>query len=319
MSALPTSRSPKGEPDAFPWHLMRMRFLVAALAVHVALALAFAAKRAPMPVATPASEVDIDFAVEESAPAPEPLRETTPAPNATAAATAMSTKTSSATSTTTVTNGPHTETPSVEPVTAASGSWSAPIFVGGGPAPIDTHLPTSFYSGLPHGTAEAAPSPLSTTGGVSEGLSEHDMSLGLGSGGPVVSAAHAVPVEALVSIDGAGVFDVLTDPTGRVVSVNVANVTSDDLEWRQVARALMAKLAGRMLKVPRGARGVAVRVRVEVIARMPSGAKAGHALSPASTGGGTEERYYGVRGDLSDIGASAVRTVHAREVFSRPL
>jgi hypothetical protein len=184
---------------------------------------------------------------------------------------------------------------------------------------MDTRAPASFFVLPDRAGASAPPSHGSTTGGLAEGLAEHDASLGLGSGGPVVSAAHAVPVEALVSIDGAGVFDVLTDPTGRVVSVNVADVTSDDLEWRKVARALLAQLAGRMLRVPPGARGVAVRVRVEVIARMPSGAKAGHALTPSSTGGGTEERFYGVRGDLSDIGASAVRTVHAREVFSRPL
>jgi hypothetical protein len=160
---------------------------------------------------------------------------------------------------------------------------------------------------------------VSTSGGLVEGLRQLDDDLGLGSGGPVVSAAHAVPVEALVSIDGAGTFDVLTDPSGRVVSVRVADVTSDDPEWQKVARALLAQLAGHTLRVPRGANGVAVRMRVEVIARMPSGAKAGHSVTPYAGGGEGPGAYGGLRGDLSDIGASPVRTVHARITASRAL
>jgi hypothetical protein len=295
---------------------MRMRFLVAALGVHLALALACSTmKRATAPVAASASEVEVDFAIEESSPVPAAVREVLPAPvgTSTEPATVGRTATHATTSLT-----PHPDTPSVEPATAASGAWSAPIFVRGAPAPMDTRAPASLFT-VPGGGTPAVESHGSTSGGLAEGLADHDLELGLRSGGPVVSAAHAVPVEALVSIDGAGVFDVLTDSTGRVVSVNVADVTSDDLEWRKVARALLAQLAGQMLKVPRGARGVAVRVRVEVIARLPSGAKAGHGLTPTTTGGGMEDRYYGMRGDLSDIGASAVRTVHAREVFSRPL
>jgi hypothetical protein len=300
---------------------MRMRFLVAALGVHVALALAFATRKPPMPTAAAASssEVDVDFAVEESAPASPALAAALPAPKSTTTETSTRTATTTATASLGKSSTPTTsEVLTAEPAAAASGAWSAPIFVAGTPATMDTRAPASFFTLPEHGgAAPASTSHGSTTGGLAEGLAEHDASLGLGSGGPVVSAAHAIPVEALVSIDGAGVFDVETDASGHVVSVRVADVTSDDLEWRKVARALQAQLASTTLRVPSGARGVAVRMRVEVIARMPSGAVSGHAIRPFA--GANTEAYAGVTGDLSDIGAHPVRTVHARVLGSRPL
>jgi hypothetical protein len=315
MYAPPTLRSPKGEPFALSWHLMRVRFLLAALGLHVALTLAFATKKPPMMVPAPTSEVDVDFAIEERVPDPEPIREALPGTTKTSIAAATSTMTTAARSTSTT---PRPEATPVEPETASSGSWSAPIFVGGAPAPMDTRAPSSFFTLPDRASAPAPTSHGSTTGGLAEGLAEHDASLGLGSGGPVVSATHAIPVEAIVSVDGVGVFDVETDASGRVVAVRLADVSSDDAEWRKVAQALMAQLAKTPLKVPSGARGVAVRLRVEVVARMPSGAKAGHSLAPYSGLDG-ETAHLGMRGDLSDIGASSVRTVHARVVASRPL
>jgi hypothetical protein len=299
---------------------MRMRYLVAALGVHVALALALSAKRPPALVAAPApsSEVEIDYAVEESAPTPPGVAEAIPTPRATPATSTRTAVGSTTSSKASATAG--AEVVTAEPAAASSGAWAAPIFVAGAAATMDTHVPGSFFLPSNPGAPppdQAQPPPVSTTGGLAEGLAAHDASLGLDSGGPVVSAAHAVPVVALVAIDGAGVFEVVTDASGHVVSVRVVDATSDDLEWGKVARALQAQLAQKTLRVPRGAHGVAVRMRVEVVARMPSGAVSGHALRPYA--GSTTEAYAGVAGDLSDIGAHPVRTVHARVVTSRPL
>ena len=141
-------------------------------------------------------------------------------------------------------------------------------------------------------------------------LDEAESERGYGRGGAVVSAVEETGSVRDVS-DGVATLEVSTDEQGRVASVRVLDATSDDAGWGEAARAVREALASHTLRVPRGARGLVVAVRIEVARRLPSGAR-GIGVAPMSRGvGGTF--------DLSDLGAHARPVVHARIVSEKRL
>jgi hypothetical protein len=142
-----------------------------------------------------------------------------------------------------------------------------------------------------------------------ESMGRADQARGLGFGGPVASAARQASLSRLAPIEGAATFEVLTGPDGRVTSVILRGSRGGD--WGPVVSELRALLAGQRLRVPEGAPGVAVAVRVEAKRQLPSG-KAPEASS-------VELEGLGGKFDLADLSGKVSRIVSARVVDERRL
>lgn len=87
-------------------------------------------------------------------------------------------------------------------------------------------------------------------------LAERTANLGLGAGGQVLGIARTV-AGAAAPQRGHGTISIETDANGSVTRVG-----STSPGWEAFARDLRAKLAGKRLRVPPGARGVIVRLAV---------------------------------------------------------
>jgi hypothetical protein len=111
--------------------------------------------------------------------------------------------------------------------------------------------------------AAPGPAPASTTGGLREGLAAHDHELGLGPGGPVVGVAESATRASVAPIEGFALFEVRFDETGAVHDVHVVDAKSERDSWTDVASGIAAGLKATRIRVPNGARGVSVKVRVE--------------------------------------------------------
>jgi len=110
----------------------------------------------------------------------------------------------------------------------------------------------------------------STTGGLAEALTARDVDLGLGQGGQVLSAFEARARTMDVAVEGWAVFDVGIDSSGRV-SVAVTDASSARDAWERVARTAVADVDAKRIRIPRGARGWRIAVRVEAKEQYPDG------------------------------------------------
>jgi len=153
-------------------------------------------------------------------------------------------------------------------------------------------------------TPPAAASARPDIGGLRAALAAHDRQLGLGSGGPVVSAARIAAQSG--TADGNATISIKTDASGKVLSVALLDSTTSSAAWAAVARDMAAHLRSSPLRIPRNANGVIVTVRLEAKVRMPSGALPGKNGVPQLDGVGVAGQF-----DLADIGARPARTVHA--------
>ncbi|MBI5536761.1 MAG: hypothetical protein HY898_28835 [Deltaproteobacteria bacterium] len=160
------------------------------------------------------------------------------------------------------------------------------------------------------GNRPPAPRAASTSGGLREAMQEHDTAIGMGPGGPVVSAARtaAQPSTAM----GVATFTVTCNAQGRVVSVRVADASRDMREWTLVADSMASSLRSAVFRVPAGANGLMIAVRIEASKRLPSGARAGPSVAPKGLGLGGEF-------DLSDIGQKPQRVVSTAIVSERAI
>ena len=93
------------------------------------------------------------------------------------------------------------------------------------------------------------PRPASTTGGLQEALDAHDRKVGLGYGGPVISAFHAIAASPNAPQDGKARFEAIIDASGRVTSVRVLSVNGDMASWQAVAQRVLQMLRARVLRV----------------------------------------------------------------------
>lgn len=152
------------------------------------------------------------------------------------------------------------------------------------------------------------PRPASTTGGLREALDAHDRKVGLGFGGPVVSAFHSVAASPSAPQRGRARFEAVIDGSGRVVAVHVLSVEGDMDSWRKVAAQVLAALRSRVLRVP--PEGVAIVLEVRSRYQLPSGAEPGKAV---------KLRGAGAEFDLSDIGAVPSHNVAVRVLSERRL
>jgi hypothetical protein len=110
----------------------------------------------------------------------------------------------------------------------------------------------------------------STTGGIAEAFTAHDLDLGLGQGGQVLSAFEARARSMDVAIEGWAVFDVGIDSSGHV-SVAVTDASTARDAWERLARTAVADVDATRIRVPRGARGWRVAVRIEAKEQYPDG------------------------------------------------
>ena len=158
--------------------------------------------------------------------------------------------------------------------------------------------------------APPKPRPASTTGGLQEALDAHDRKAGLGFGGPVVTAFHAVAAHPSAPQTGSARFEAIIDASGRVTDVHVLSVDGEMEKWLAVARQVLAALRSRVLRTPLGGQGVAVVVAVQSRHQLPSGAAPGRAI---------EMKGAGAQFDLSDIGARPTHNVAVRVLSERRL
>jgi hypothetical protein len=123
------------------------------------------------------------------------------------------------------------------------------------------------------GVAPDAPEGASrSAGGLGEALEAHDVEMGLGSGGPVLSALEAAARDTDAPVEGWALFDVAVDTSGRV-SVVLDDVSSGQPAWARVGAAAGHVVDPKRVRIPPGARGWHVVVRVEAKIQYPDGTK----------------------------------------------
>ncbi len=99
-------------------------------------------------------------------------------------------------------------------------------------------------------------------GGLSQGLAALDAERGLSRS----SAAHHAAYQAardFAPATGIGIFNVLADEQGVVLSVIFTGTPSDETKWQRVGEELHQLLKDRRMRVPPGAKGIAARLRIE--------------------------------------------------------
>jgi hypothetical protein len=139
-------------------------------------------------------------------------------------------------------------------------------------------------------------------------MQEHDTALGFGPGGPVVSAARTAAQSSLAM--GVATMTVTCNAQGKVVSVRVSDASRDMQEWTRVANAMTAALRSSLFRVPSGAHGLAIAVRIEASRRLPSGARTPGWIAP---------KGLGAEFDVSDIGQKPQRVVSTAIVSERAI
>jgi hypothetical protein len=249
-----------------------------ALAAHLA---ALVALRAPSPMPAPArphanpAEIDVELASPAEAPPAPPLpmapRQEVPVPHAAALAAraipatdpqgaaeplAPRATTSPATAATATANDGWTFDPRRPADVLALAAVAQ--------AARDAHAPAT------EGAPEPAPRGVSKTGGLAEGLDAHDAAIGLGHGGPVVSALELAAASSADAPDGKATFEFAIDASGHV-SVALLSASAASGEWSKVGAAAGASLDPKRMRVPAGANGWRVVATAEARVEYPNG------------------------------------------------
>ncbi|MEY2937098.1 MAG: hypothetical protein RL033_7847 [Pseudomonadota bacterium] len=99
-------------------------------------------------------------------------------------------------------------------------------------------------------------------GGLRQGLAALDAVRGLSRSAPAHHAAYEAARRFAPAI-GMGIFDLVADERGIVLSVTLASAPADEAKWLRVGQELAQLLKERRLRVPPGARGLAARLRIE--------------------------------------------------------
>jgi len=114
--------------------------------------------------------------------------------------------------------------------------------------------------------------PVSTTGGLQEGLEERDAELGLGPQGRVMSAFHAAAHDPIAPQLGKVRFDVKVSRTG-VVEVTVGSASGDVESWRKVAAHVADNLRASLPHIAPPREGVKLVIELVAEETMPNGTK----------------------------------------------
>ncbi len=149
-------------------------------------------------------------------------------------------------------------------------------------------------------------------------LLAHDAEMGMLQEGPAIVALEDATRASAGPLVGTAIFALTFDASGTVTGASVESSSSDRSTWEDIARKAVAALAQKHVRVPAGARGLALHIAVESKVVLPSGAK-----SPISgvglKGGSTSNVGLGGNFDVSDIGSKPSRVVGARTIGSSTL
>jgi hypothetical protein len=247
--------------------------LTLALALHAGLLVASRAASTPAPSSPALFDVDAElelFIRGGRAPAsvPQPLP-TTPADAITPAASVEPLRPRSHTGA--HEGAPVAAAPAPQPIVAgeaaeASATPESAADSAGSAAPraIDLGLNGGVRrSALLGGWSELAPPPKRPSdGGLRQALAALDAERGLSRSSAAHSAAYRAARQ-LAPARGIGIFEVLADERGSVLSVTLAGAASDAAKWERVGRELQRLLKDRRLRVPPGAKGLLARLRIE--------------------------------------------------------
>jgi hypothetical protein len=99
-------------------------------------------------------------------------------------------------------------------------------------------------------------------GGLRQGLAALDAERGQSHSNAAHHAAHEA-ARRFAPPTGIGIFDVVADEHGIVLSVTLASAPADEAKWQQVGQELRRLLTDRRLRVAPGAKGLAARLRIE--------------------------------------------------------
>jgi hypothetical protein len=147
-----------------------------------------------------------------------------------------------------------------------------PVSQNAGQTPSGNAAPHGIDLGLNGGVRRAAlgegwlapiprPTPPSD-GGLSAGLAALDAERGLSRSSPAHHAAY-LAARLFAPLNGRGIFDIVTDERGSVLSVTLASAPTDEARWQRVGQELEQLLKDRRLRVPKGAKGLAARLGIE--------------------------------------------------------
>jgi hypothetical protein len=190
------------------------------------------------------------------------------------------------------------------PTAPAPGSSAAMAALGlGGPNPFMGRRET------PEDEARAAHEQANRAAGAAmrAAMHDHDVELGLGGGGPVVTALEAAVRDGMGGDEGRAVFVAVADASGAVLRVDVESA-SDEASFRAVADDLLRRMQGQHVRVPAGAHGLAMRVHVD-----------SHLAVPSGGGAGLDPKQAGAHFDIADLGARPRRVIHARVLAEQVL
>ena len=254
--------------------IRRLTALGVACGVHVGLLLGVGAVEKPSPPPSDALTAVSEVTLEELAPDPTPLpsaaADGADEPTAPARAAALAAKTAPRATSTAVLEATPLE--SAPPAAAPDDGWSFSASA----ARIDLHgAVTPDMVAPPHGLAAhdardgSKPATASATGGLAEGLAQHDVEVGMGRGGPVLAAAEMAARSSDAPLDGGATFDVAVRPDSVVA--RVVSADNDAAGWARVADSLGHSLDPKKVRLPEGGRGWHVVVHVDATMRLADG------------------------------------------------
>jgi hypothetical protein len=136
--------------------------------------------------------------------------------------------------------------------------------------PADVTDPAFIARAVRPPSVERANEGVSTTGGLVEGLDAHDVEVGLGRGGPVITALENAAASDVAPFEGAATFDFAIHSDGQI-SMALLDATSSLEDWNRVGEATRKALDPKAVRLPPGARGWHVVVRVEAKVQFPNG------------------------------------------------
>jgi hypothetical protein len=135
-------------------------------------------------------------------------------------------------------------------------------------------------------------------------LHDQDVALGMGSGGPVVTALEDAVHAGTAPLNSHAVLIAIADASGIVTRVEVESASDDLASFRAIAADVLARLREKRVRIPAAAHGVSMRIEVSSGLSLPSGA--------SGSGVGYAPRSMALTFDPSDIAARPVQVIHAK-------
>ncbi len=318
------------QPFFYPMFSRRQREgvgLVVALAVHAA-AFAVAGRRAEGPDESEhAAPLEVEIETPPAEPPPEPQAPEAPTTEqavAPAPAARVVTATPGARE-----HGAETAPVEAEPAPSSSAFTFNPAAPGAAPGFSDESLGLAgrnrfmgtdqvALTAAERGDGPQAVGPRNVAPGVDQSIRDaldaHDHELGFDVGGPILAIAEELTRPSDTPMNGRAIFEVVIDADGNVGDVRLLDAGDGRASWESLGTQLGATLRARRIawRLKKG-HGVAVRIEVNSRFSMPSGARAGQAVSNPFVNTGPETGVeLGGHFDFSDIGAKPSRDVHAR-------